>query len=121
MNRRQFIAGAGAAASLGVGRAAGKVSIALDPRDPVANAAPVQWAAKELEQTLTAHGATVSRCESLAAAASGDLCILAAGAESAAAAGILKQARVTVAAVPEALALVPAVVGKTDRKSTRLN
>jgi hypothetical protein len=39
-NRRQFIAGAGSlvgsAASLGIGRAAGKgVSIALDPRDPV--------------------------------------------------------------------------------------
>ena len=113
MNRRQFIAGAGAVASLRVGRGAGKVSIALDSRDPVANAAPARWAAAELEQALTAHGVADTRCESIAAAGPGDLCILAAGAESAAAADILKQARATVPAVPEALALVPAVVGKT--------
>ena len=115
-NRRQFIAGAGSlvgsAASLGIGRAAGKgVSIALDPRDPVAAAGPAQWAAGELEQSLTARGVTVSMCDSVPAAKPGDFCVLAAGAATPAAAGVLKQARTTVAAVPEALALCPGTVG----------
>src|ERR1017187_2001794 len=96
-NRRQFIAGAGSlvgsAASLGIGRAAGKgVSIALDPRDPVAAAGPAQWAAGELEQSLTARRVTVSMCDSVSAAKPEDFCVLAAGAATPAAAGVLKQA-----------------------------
>lgn len=117
-NRRQFLTRAGpvvgSVASLSLGQAAGRgVSIAWDPNDPVADSGPAQWAATELGQALTARGVTVSMCESVAAAKPGDLCVLAAGAASPAAAGVLRQARTTVAAVPEALGLIPGTVGKT--------
>src|SRR5450755_3135236 len=114
-NRRQFAGTAvGAVASLGLGHAAGKgVSIVIDPRDEVAAAPPARWAAKEPEQSLTAHGVTVSMCDSIAAAKAGDLCVLSAAASSSIAAGILKQARLTVANAPQALAICPgAVSGK---------
>lgn len=116
-NRRQFITSAGSVvgsvASLGTGRAAGiGVSIALDPRDPVAAAGPAQWAARELKQSLTARGVTVTMCDSVSAARPGDFCVLAAGAASPAAEKVLKQARTTIAAVPEALGLIPGTAGK---------
>lgn len=117
-NRRQFIGGAGSVvgsvAALRIGRAAGKgVSIASDPGDPVAAAGPAQWAAKELERSLTARGVTVSMCDSVSKAKPGDFCVLAAGAGSPAAANVLKQARTAVAAVPEGLGLIPGTVGNT--------
>ncbi|HXJ42705.1 MAG TPA: hypothetical protein VNH18_25715 [Bryobacteraceae bacterium] len=113
-NRREFIAGAGTAAALGVTWAAGTgVSLALDPKDSLAAAAEVQWAAKELEQSLTARGVAVFRCDSPAAARPGNICVLSAALNSAVARDVLRQSRTTVAAVPEALALVPGSVGNT--------
>jgi hypothetical protein len=105
---------AGSVAAVGVLQAAGKgVSIALDPKDPT-NTAPVEWAAKELEQSLANRGVEVSRCESVAEAKSGTLCVVAAGLTSKVASSVLKQSRATVAAMPEALGLVPGTVGKTQ-------
>ncbi|HWB87218.1 MAG TPA: hypothetical protein VG675_23945 [Bryobacteraceae bacterium] len=112
LNRRQFIQGAGSLAALGVANAAGRgVSIVLDPHDPVAGAAPAQWAAKELERSLTARGLSVQMCDNLSQAKAGDFCVLAAGLASRTATPILRQARAVVASVPEALGLVLGTAG----------
>src|SRR5260370_41099008 len=98
MTRRRFLNTAGSAAAIrvaAVGATQG-VSIAIDPADAVASTAPAQWAAKELEQSLSAHGVTVHRCERVADAKSGDLCILAAGSNSVTAKELLKRAGVHV-------------------------
>lgn len=82
------------------------VSLVVDPADALANAAPVKWAAAELEKMLTNRRIAVQRCAKLAQATAGNLCILLAGSGSSSAQPLLRTAGVTVAAVPEALALV---------------
>src|SRR5882724_730950 len=101
MNRRQFLKTAGSAAALQATTQG--VSLVIDPADAIASAAPAQWAARELEQSLVA----VHRCERVADAWPGNLCIVAAGSNSPVAKEILKRAGVTIADVPQALALVP--------------
>jgi len=83
INRRRFLKRAGA---LGCVRAAWAqtaahtpVSIVLDPADPIASSAPVQWAARELEQTLAEGGVTVHRHQRVAQAGASDLCVVASG------------------------------------------
>ena len=98
-SRRRFLKALGPAAALS---AAGRgVSIAIDPADAVASSGPVRWAAGELEAALAARGVAVRNCERASQAGPGDLCVVAAGAGSSAAAGV------RVAEVPEALALAP--------------
>ena len=68
MNRRDFLRQAGgvlAAESLvwAQVRKGGAVSIVLDPSDSVASAAPVRWAAGELQQAISAAGLTVRRVD----------------------------------------------------------
>lgn len=111
-NRRQFLKTAAVTgASTGIlPGAGGRVSIVVDPADPVARAARVQWAAKELEQSLTAHGIEVRRLNRITQA-DGDLCILAAGSASAPALEVLKASGASVAAVPEALAITHGKAG----------
>jgi hypothetical protein len=122
-NRRQFVQAVGSAAgtigALGVagGRAAAEVSLVVDPADPIAGAAPVQWAVKELEDSLSARGVTVRKYERVVDAPAGGLCILAAGANAAQARNILKNSGVTVIAAPESLGIVP---GKTGGRSVLL-
>jgi len=108
LSRRHFIRSAGsfAAAGLASARATG-VYIALDSQDRVGNAS-VRWAVAELKQILTERGLNVILCETAAQASSGSLCIVAAGSNSNVAGAILSQSRLTVAEVPEALAVVPA-------------
>src|SRR5215813_2268730 len=119
ITRRQFLNTAGSAAAIRVAADAATqgVSIAIDPADTVASTAPAQWAAKELEQALSAESVSVHRCERVADAKSGNLCILAAGSNSATAKEVLKRAGVSIAEAPQALGLVP---GKASGKSVLL-
>jgi hypothetical protein len=111
-DRRRFLKSAGCAAMLGAtSLAQGRgVSIILDPDDAVAGQAPPQWAARELDQALSSRGVAVHRCERLDQAKPGDLRVVAAGAQTALAQQILKSAKATVDAVPEALAIAPGQV-----------
>ena len=109
-NRRQFIRTAASSTILGteVSRAAdvSGVSLILDPKDPVAGSSQARWAAAELEKALSACGVSVERCSTPKVAKAGDLWILAAGANFPVARDILRSSRMTVAQLPEALALV---------------
>ena len=107
-SRRRFVHAIGSVGALRIGVAApnAAVSLVADPHDSVAGAGPVQWALHELEQTLKAAGGRVQRYDRLAAAPSGNNCILAAGAETAQAAAILKRADVRVPSIPESLGIV---------------
>jgi hypothetical protein len=112
-NRRQFLQTAGSAAALtATGSAAAQgVSIVVDPSDTVAGSGPAQWAAKQLEQSLTAAGVSVHRCSQVSETKTGNQCIVAAGSTSPIALEILKAANVIVAESPEALGLVPGKAG----------
>jgi len=109
-NRRQFIRSATSSAILGVGtsRAANVsgVSLVVDPKDRIAGSSEARWAAGQLEKALSARSVSVTRCASPKEAKAGDLCIVASGANSPLARGMLRSSRMTVAQVPEALALV---------------
>lgn len=83
------------------------VSIILDISNPLAGSIPVQWATKELEESLTSRGIAVHRFERLAQAASGNLCIAVTGSDSTLAKQLLKGSGTTIPAVSEALGLVP--------------
>lgn len=108
LNRREFIHLAGSIAVLTIGQAPrSRISLVVDPADPVAGAAPARWAASELVQSLTARGLAVHKCERVSQASAGDFCVVAAGSQFNLAAGILKRSRAIVAENPEALGLVP--------------
>ncbi|MEK7405840.1 MAG: hypothetical protein AAB225_12090 [Acidobacteriota bacterium] len=112
INRREFLKRTGAASAVAGQAAAGKeVAIMVDPSDPVAAAAPARWAAKELEEALTAAGCTVSVRRRIGDAPPGALCILAAGRRAPLAREALKAAGVSVPDTAESLALAPSKAG----------
>jgi hypothetical protein len=116
ISRRRFVKIAGISAvgmsSLGSFNFRTKgVSIVIDLADRTAGAAPSQWAVKKLEESLTSSGINVHRCDTIAQARSGDLIIAAAGSESPLARQLLKDAKINIPTVPEALGLVPATSG----------
>src|SRR3989442_6719562 len=112
LNRREFLQEAGSIAAVSVVRAPRRrISLVIDPADPVASSGPARWAVKELEQSLDARGLAVHKCERVAQAKAGDFCVVAAWSKSNLAAGILKAARAIVAETPEALGLAPGNVG----------
>ena len=88
----------------------GSISLVLDPADPVAAAAPSQWALAQLELALTHAGFTVRRREQVAQAAADETCIVASGSSTTTAASILKTARVAAPRDPESLALLDTTV-----------
>ena len=111
MNRREFMQVAGSIAVLTTGQALrSRVSLVIDPADPVSGAAPAQWAVRELELSLNARGLMVHKCEQISQAGAGDFCVVAAGAQFNVAAGILKGSHAVVAENPESLGLVPGSV-----------
>ena len=113
--RREFIRAAGCVVGWqAVGPRRRGVSIVVDPSDRVAAAPPAQWAARELEQSLEAHGISVQKCERVAQATRDNFCVFATGWQSGVAAEALKRARQPVPVVPEALGLVPATVAGRD-------
>ncbi len=120
VNRREFLRStglaAGAAAHPGRSGASG-VSIAADPGDPIASAAPSQWALQQLREALAAQGAAVTMCKSLGQAAPEDLWVLAASASASPAREVLKGAGLTVPNAPESAALTP---GKIAGRSVLL-
>ncbi len=113
-NRRRFVQAAGTFAVFGAAAAGRGVSIAMDPHDAVASSPAARWAAGELQRVLAARGVNVSRCETVADAKTGDLCVLPAGLRSPAAGQILARARGHVADVPEAAGLIPARLDRSD-------
>ena len=116
VNRRQFLKAAGMAAALKAANVdaataqARGISLILDPGDAVAAAAPAQWAAQEIERSLLARGAVVRRCERLAQAPPGDMCLAAGGLNAPTSLQVLMSAGVRIPEVPEALGLVPGKV-----------
>ena len=110
-NRRRFLKVVGTAAatsgvsSKALGKQTAGVAIAVDPSDAVAAAKPAAWAAGQLAQALQARGIAVRRIATLQDAGAGNVCIVAAGAESAIARSILREAGTAAPAGPEALAL----------------
>ena len=88
------------------GKAQG-ISIVLDPADSMANGASVQWATNELERSLSVRGIGVQRCQQLAQATAGNLCVLVADSKSSGARSLLKASGTAIPAVPEALGLIP--------------
>ncbi len=109
-SRRKFLQTAGAVSALAplAEAASAGVSIVLDPTDPVASSGPARWAARELELALAATGLSVQRCERIAGAKPINRCIISAGSRSDVGRRILASARVSIAAKPEALGIVPA-------------
>ena len=116
INRRRFVKIAGISAlgvsSLGQFNFKTKgVSLVLDPADITAGSLPSQWAAQELEKSLTSGGIDVHRCDQLAQARSGDFHIVVAGTDSSIARQLLKDAKTNIPTVNEALGLVPVISG----------
>jgi hypothetical protein len=118
INRRHFLKVAGISA-LGISSAAmgnfkgEAISVIIHTDDPIAGSPPVRWATKELEQSLIARGITVRRFDRLTQAPNDNVCIVVADTNSSLGRQLLKEARITVLPVPEALALAPV---KSDGK-----
>ena len=119
LDRRQFLrqtslAGAvlaGGLPALAQGPQSNSIYLALNPADAVASAAPVQWAAQELQQALTAAGKTVHRCDRPEQAPAGEFCIVVAGSRTPLASAALKTARVASPDEPENLVLLNTAAG----------
>ncbi len=111
IDRRDFLRRAGLAAGAlsggplasGQVREGGIVSLVLDPSDPVASAAPVEWAARALQQALQDAGVKVRRRER---AEAGEFSIVVSASNAAGARTALKKAGVWLPDAPESLALV---------------
>ncbi len=119
-NRRRFLKTAGTAAAgvsvaaKGFGQVRDTVYVAADPRNAVVASKPVQWAIERLTQSLTAQGIAVKRVAGPRDAEQGSICIVAAGAASETARGVLRDAHMSVAPAPEALGI--ASVSGGDRR-----
>jgi len=88
----------------------GTIWLALDPADAVASAAPVQWAAGELQQALAGAGVTARRCERPQQARGGEISIVASGSAAPLAAAALKGAGISTPNTPESLALLSTTI-----------
>jgi hypothetical protein len=110
MNRRTFLKHSGAAAGVTVAKgltgATRRVSIIVDPRDPIASAAPPAWAVGELRAALSAQGASAQVYPRIDAAPVSDRYIVVAGGSSSSARQLLKAANVSMPSSAEALCLV---------------
>ena len=84
-----------------------QIKFVVNPKDTVANTAPVHWAIQELEQSLTKRNFEVLTVEELPQVSKSKVIVVVAGSQSTVAQSILKRARVVVADLPESLAIVP--------------
>lgn len=82
------------------------ICIVSDPNDAVASNISSQWAANELQVSLTLKRITVRRLERLADASNNDLCILIAGTSSSAAKKLLIESKTVIPDVKESLGLI---------------
>jgi hypothetical protein len=119
VNRRNFLLQAGlAGGALACGpltsaqvRKGGVISLVLDASDLVSSAAPVQWAATELQQALTDAGFAVRRLERPQQVGADEFGIIASGSPALVAAA-LKSSGISMPDGPESLALLaPATAG----------
>jgi hypothetical protein len=83
------------------------IYIVTDPSDRIAQSAAASWAIKELEKSLTSKSIAVKKFTKLAQAPAGILCIIAGASNASLPAQLLKEAKTSIPAVPEALGLVP--------------
>src|SRR5438552_16779372 len=77
------LAGAGLLTTHGLtpGADAGqRVAIVSDPADPVAAAAPAQWALGQLRDALSTRGIGVRSCREISEVPAGEMCVVAGGA-----------------------------------------
>jgi hypothetical protein len=115
LDRRDFLKLAGAATACRVSHCAfaapsERFALIIDPANAVASSRPVQRAAGQLRDALTAKSVACHIASSAEAAAGASLCIVAAGPESQLAGGFPKRAALTAA---ESLRLSPGMVGRT--------
>ena len=116
IHRREFFRRAGLAGGVLAGgssaqaQAPGAVSIVVNSADELASAAPVLWAARELQQALTDSGRTVNRRERPEDAPADEFCVIVSGARAAIAAAALKAANVIAPDDPESLVMLTAKV-----------
>jgi hypothetical protein len=107
--RRAGIAGAAVAGELHAqGQPPSVVSLVLNPADPVASAAPVQWAAQELHRGLADSGTQVHRRDRLEDAPANEFCVVVSGMRDPVAVAGMKAASVIPPDEPESLAVLPA-------------
>lgn len=90
-------------------RAGAGISLIVDPADAVVSSPPATWALRELAGAISKHGLAASQYSSFQQSPPSNLCIIAAGARTALAIGILKTAGITAPSLPESLAIVPVV------------
>ncbi len=83
------------------------ISIIWDTADKTAGSAPVQWAIKELTDSLGAKGVSLEKFDNLSQAPKESLAIVAGGIATPAIGQFLKEAKVVIPDVPEALGLIP--------------
>jgi hypothetical protein len=110
-DRRRFLQGAGAVATLGLADAAErKVAIVYMPEDRDTAGA---WAVSELQGALAGRRIPVRLCERVSEAEAGELCILAALGQSPLAKQILRESG---AALPEGAETVGVVSGRVENR-----
>ena len=112
INRREFLKKTALAGGVGMVNgafaASGRsVSIIRAPGDPVAASAPVEWAVREVEQSLRARGVAVLFHQSIDQAAADDLCIAVSGAAAGRATALLETSGVSAPTAPESLTIAP--------------
>src|SRR5437879_1502267 len=99
MRRRTFLKHAGVAtgvtASHSLTGASQRVSLIVDPRDPIASSAPPGWAVRELRAALEARGVAAQIYPRPSEAPTGDRRVIIAGGNSSSARQILKGAGVS--------------------------
>ena len=105
-SRRRFLETAAlSVATTGMPAAQARISILIDPADPVGSSGPAQWAAGELRAALEGRGLAVARCARIADATTSDLCLALTGAQSDLAKEVCTNAGVRLPATTESLAL----------------
>jgi len=116
LDRREFLK-TGAAAGVGLlgapmaaWSAGAAVSIVLDPADPIASAAPVRWAAGELEKALAGKGVSVRVRPRQDRVPAGEPCVVVCGAGAPSVAPSLAAAGASVPTGAEALVLASATL-----------
>lgn len=111
IDRREFLTGVAWAGSLGrvkrlVVGSSPRVAILTDPEDPLAAAPPVVWATRELEKAVSTQGISVSGLKRFDFSGAFDLYIVVSGTNRDRAQHLLRDAKVSMPASAEALALV---------------
>jgi hypothetical protein len=116
IHRREFLLRAGlAGGALACGARAepqppSAVSLVVSSADSVASAAPVLWAAQELERALADSGTVVNLRERAEDAPADEFCVIVSGAQAPVAAAALKAANIVAPDEPESLVLLTAKV-----------